>query len=107
MNGMMITIKDVARVASVSTSTVSRVVRKQSKVGKVCRAKVQKVIDDLSISFACFPELTTMHYPVREMANYAANLAIQLADSVDSMGKTHLFLPHLIKRDSVIEQSSI
>ncbi|WP_019026437.1 LacI family DNA-binding transcriptional regulator [Colwellia piezophila] len=30
---MMITIKDVARVAGVSTSTVSRVVRKQGKVG--------------------------------------------------------------------------
>jgi CTP-dependent riboflavin kinase len=38
MNGIMITIKDVARVAGVSTSTVSRVVRKQGKVGKVCRA---------------------------------------------------------------------
>lgn len=63
--------------------------------------------DDLSISVACIPELTTMHYPVREMASYAANLAIQLSDSVDSTGKTHLFMPHLVERDSVIEHSSI
>lgn len=63
--------------------------------------------DDLSISVACIPELTTMHYPVREMASYAANLAIQLSDDVDSMGKTHLFMPHLIERNSVAEYSSI
>ncbi len=44
----MVTIKDVARVAKVSPSTVSRVVRGQGKVGKKCRAKVQKVIDELS-----------------------------------------------------------
>ena len=43
----MVTIKDVARVAEVSISTVSRVVRKQGKVGDACRAKVQKVIDEL------------------------------------------------------------
>jgi len=43
----MVTIKDVARVAKVSPSTVSRVVRGQGKVGKKCRAKVQKVIDEL------------------------------------------------------------
>lgn len=43
----MVTIKDVARVANVSPSTVSRVVRGQGKVGKKCRAKVQKVIDQM------------------------------------------------------------
>jgi len=43
----MVTIKDVARVAKVSPSTVSRVVRGQGKVGKKCRAKVQKVIDEM------------------------------------------------------------
>ncbi|WP_158966494.1 LacI family DNA-binding transcriptional regulator [Paraglaciecola sp. L3A3] len=43
----MVTIKDVARVAGVSPSTVSRVVRGQGKVGIKCRAKVQKVIDEM------------------------------------------------------------
>ncbi|MBH0022397.1 LacI family DNA-binding transcriptional regulator [Pseudoalteromonas sp. SWXJ133] len=43
----MVTIKDVARVADVSPSTVSRVVRGEGKVGKKCRAKVQKVIDEM------------------------------------------------------------
>jgi len=57
--------------------------------------------DDLLISVACIPELTTMHYPVREMANYAANLAIELSEKESSSGKTHLFMPHLIERDSV------
>jgi len=57
--------------------------------------------DDLLISVACIPELSTMHYPVREMAKYAANLAIELSDSESSPGKTHLFMPHLVERDSV------
>jgi LacI family transcriptional regulator len=57
--------------------------------------------DDLLISVACIPELTTMHYPVRKMASYAANLAIELSDNVDSTGRTHLFMPHLVERDSV------
>ncbi|MGJ8680536.1 LacI family DNA-binding transcriptional regulator [Paraglaciecola sp.] len=43
----MVTIKDVARVAGVSPSTVSRVVRGQGKVGKKCRAKVQKIINEM------------------------------------------------------------
>lgn len=43
----MITIKDVARVAGVSPSTVSRVVRGEGKVGKKCRAEVQKIIDEM------------------------------------------------------------
>ncbi|MBU2881730.1 LacI family DNA-binding transcriptional regulator [Psychrosphaera sp. B3R10] len=43
----MVTIKDVARVAGVSPSTVSRVVRGQGKVGKKCRAKVQKIIEEM------------------------------------------------------------
>jgi len=61
--------------------------------------------DDLFISVACIPELTTMHYPVREMASYAANLAIELSDNADSTGRTHLFMPHLIERNSVVEYS--
>jgi LacI family transcriptional regulator len=44
----MVTIKDVARVAEVSPSTVSRVVRGEGKVGKKCRAKVQKIIKEMN-----------------------------------------------------------
>jgi len=62
--------------------------------------------DDLLISVACIPELTTMHYPVREMAHYAANLAIELSDNERKSGKTHLFMPHLIERDSVASYSA-
>jgi LacI family transcriptional regulator len=62
--------------------------------------------DDLLISIACIPELTTMHYPVREMANYAANLAIELSENENSSGRTHLFMPHLIERGSVAQYVS-
>ncbi len=61
--------------------------------------------DDLFISVACIPQLSTMHYPVREMASYAAKLAIDLSDNADSTGRTHLFMPHLIERNSVVEYS--
>ena len=57
--------------------------------------------DDLILSVACLPELTTMHYPIIQMASYAANLAIELSDSEKSSGRTHLFMPHLVERDSV------
>ena len=43
----MVTIKDVARAANVSTATVSRVVRDKGQVGDKCRAKVQKIIKQL------------------------------------------------------------
>jgi LacI family transcriptional regulator len=43
----MATIKDVARVAGVSTATVSRVVHGGGQVGDECRARVKKVIEDL------------------------------------------------------------
>jgi LacI family transcriptional regulator len=59
--------------------------------------------DDMLISVACIPELTTMHYPIKEMAEYAANIAIELSESENSAGRTHLFMPHLIERDSVLE----
>lgn len=63
--------------------------------------------DDLIVSRACRPRLTTMHYPVEEMASYAAELAMSLSQSKDKQQhKTHLFIPHLIKRDSVSVVSS-
>ncbi|MCD8476390.1 MAG: LacI family transcriptional regulator [Shewanella fodinae] len=43
----MVTIKDVARIAGVSTATVSRVIHNGSQVGDACRARVKKVIAEL------------------------------------------------------------
>ena len=58
--------------------------------------------DDLIVGRACRPQLTTMHYPVEEMASYATNLAIKLSDIGNKPNsQTHLFLANLVKRDSV------
>lgn len=57
--------------------------------------------DDLLISMACLPQLTTIHYPVEEMANYAAKLAIELSANASTSVRTHLFMPHLVERASV------
>ena len=58
--------------------------------------------DDLPAARSCRPRLTTMHYPIEEMAAYAAKLAISLSDPANSPGsKTHLFIPELVERDSV------
>ncbi|KMT64163.1 LacI family DNA-binding transcriptional regulator [Catenovulum maritimum] len=43
----MITIKEIAKIAGVSATTVSRVINGRGKVGDKCRKKVQKLIDDL------------------------------------------------------------
>jgi LacI family transcriptional regulator len=44
-----------------------------------------------------------MHYPVEEMASYAARLAIELSSNptAEPAHRTHLFLSQLIERDSV------
>lgn len=58
--------------------------------------------DDLIVGRACRPRLTTMHYPVEEMAHYATNLAIQLSDpSNKPSSQTHLFIADITERDSV------
>lgn len=58
--------------------------------------------DDLIVGRACRPRLTTMHYPVEEMAHYATNLAIKLSDTSERPSKqTHLFIADLVERDSV------
>lgn len=60
--------------------------------------------DDLAVARACRPRLTTMHYPIEEMAAYAADLAIRLSDNKQKAGsQTHLFIPELIVRDSVAD----
>ncbi len=58
--------------------------------------------DDLSIARVCRPRLTTMHYPIEEMANYATDLAIKLASNATPESRnTQLFLSNLVERDSV------
>ena len=58
--------------------------------------------DDSALCKACIPTLSTIKYPIEEMANYAAKLAIDLAkDTVTPENKTHLFTSALIERDSV------
>jgi len=58
--------------------------------------------DNLYISRACRPGLTTMNYPVEEMANHAASLAIELSSNKrKNTNQTHLFIPELIERSSV------
>ncbi|MDC2890775.1 LacI family DNA-binding transcriptional regulator [Psychrosphaera algicola] len=44
----MATIKDVAKIAGVSTATVSRVIHDGGQVGDACRARVKKVIKELN-----------------------------------------------------------
>jgi LacI family transcriptional regulator len=58
--------------------------------------------DDLPLARACRPRLTTMRYPIEEMANYASNLAIELNSPNRKLSsQTHLFLAELVERDSV------
>ncbi|WP_096086342.1 LacI family DNA-binding transcriptional regulator [Agaribacterium haliotis] len=60
--------------------------------------------DNLYVSSACRPRLTTMTYPIEEMANYAIELAIKLADGQQApAGRTHLFMPRIEERDSVAD----
>lgn len=61
--------------------------------------------DDLIVARACRPQLTTMHYPVEEMAAYAAQLAIEQSQPHAELHahRTHLFLPQLVERDSVAD----
>ncbi|ABD79948.1 LacI family DNA-binding transcriptional regulator [Saccharophagus degradans] len=62
--------------------------------------------DDLYITRACRPKLTTMSYPIEEMANYAAKLAIDLSTNPSNVqNRTHLFMPELIERNSVADIS--
>ncbi|WP_185234432.1 LacI family DNA-binding transcriptional regulator [Teredinibacter franksiae] len=61
--------------------------------------------DNLYVSTACRPKLTTMDYPVEEMANYAANLAINLSTGDNKVSsQTHLFMPTLVERNSVAKK---
>lgn len=61
--------------------------------------------DDLAISQVCRPALTTMHYPIREMATYAVKLSLDLtAKNKEQLNKTHRFVPSIVQRQSVATQ---
>lgn len=58
--------------------------------------------DDSALCKACIPTITTTKYPVEEMANYAVQLSIKLANNTATPDrKTHLFTSELIERESV------
>lgn len=58
--------------------------------------------DDLVISTICRPALTTMHYPIREMAAYAVKLSLELTSTdTKQANKTHRFVPEIVERKSV------
>ncbi|AWB65643.1 DNA-binding transcriptional regulator GalS [Saccharobesus litoralis] len=58
--------------------------------------------DDLFFASTCRPGLTTMHYPIKEMAAYAAKLSFDLVNRRgDVKHKRHLFVPSLVSRGSV------
>lgn len=60
--------------------------------------------DDLPISKACLPKLTTMNYPIEEMAKYAVELSLSLAKEEAKHSKqTHLFMADLVERQSVAD----
>ena len=62
--------------------------------------------DDSILAQICRPNLTTMLYPVHDMAMYATKLSIQLTTHKDAVvNKTHLFMPSLVERDSVADIS--
>lgn len=57
--------------------------------------------DDGLISRYTTPRLTTVRYPINEMAEYAAHLSLQLADQQQLIGHNKIFSPELIIRNSV------
>ena len=60
--------------------------------------------DDSAMCRACIPTITTIKYPIEEMAEYAVKLAIDLAkDAATPENKTHLFTSSMIERESVVE----
>lgn len=58
--------------------------------------------DDVEIAKYLYPKLTTMRYPIRDMAKYAAELAINLANGLKqpATGVPLEYQPKLIQRNS-------
>lgn len=58
--------------------------------------------DDVLVSRYVRPRLTTVRYPVVTMATQAAELALALAENRPLPAITHLFVPTLVRRQSVM-----
>ncbi len=57
--------------------------------------------DDVVLARYLYPALTTMHYPVEQMARCAAQLAIQLYRGITPPPSSNHFNAELVIRDSV------
>lgn len=57
--------------------------------------------DDILISRYMRPRLTTVRYPIVNMATQAAELALALAENTSLPDVTHIFSPTLVRRHSV------
>ena len=58
--------------------------------------------DDILISRYTRPRLTTVRYPIVNMATQAAELALALAENAPLPEVTHMFTPTLVRRHSVL-----
>jgi len=63
--------------------------------------------DNLNLASMCRPGLTTVEYPIIEMAKYATKLSLELTNSdIAEVRRTHLFMPRIIERKSVADLSN-
>ncbi|MEH6551269.1 MAG: LacI family DNA-binding transcriptional regulator [Pseudomonadales bacterium] len=58
--------------------------------------------DDVLLSRYSRPKLTTLRYPIQEMAEISANLALKLNANKTIKDQKHKYTPTLVKRESVI-----
>lgn len=58
--------------------------------------------DDITLAKYLHPSLTTMHYPVENMARRAAKLALKLNNNAQILPQNNQFSAELIMRNSVI-----
>ena len=55
--------------------------------------------DDISVANYLYPPLTTIRYPIEEMASMAARWVLKNVYHQD-IGLTNIFLPEIVMRDS-------
>lgn len=56
--------------------------------------------DDVLLARYARPKLTTLNYPIEQMAQRAANLALALADNTSESATNLKYIPTLVKRES-------
>ena len=61
--------------------------------------------DDVLISRYSRPKLTTLHYPINDMAQQAALLALNAQQEKLLNDKGYKYIPHLVKRESTSERT--